>query len=162
MKINGIQQLGVGVTDIEEAWNWYRRFFSMDILMFDEEAVAELMLAHTDGQPRKRHAILALNLEGGGGFEIWKHTGKNPTPIDFEIQLGDLGINIGVLKCQDAEIAYQKYASSGLNLLGEISIDPNGKKHFFLKDLYNNIWEIKEHPEVFKKEKAVNGVFLVL
>jgi len=53
MKINGIQQLGVGVTDIEEAWNWYRRFFSMDILMFDEEAVAELMLAHTEGQPRK-------------------------------------------------------------------------------------------------------------
>ena len=40
MKINGIQQLGVGVTDIEEAWNWYRRFFSMDILMFYEEAVA--------------------------------------------------------------------------------------------------------------------------
>ena len=157
MKINGIQQLGVGVTDIEEAWNWYRRFFSMDILMFDEEAVAELMLAHTDGQPRKRHAILALNLEGGGGFEIWKHTGKSPTPIDFEIQLGDLGINIGVLKCQDVEIAYQKYASAGLNLLGEISIDPNGKNHFFLKDLYNNIWEIKEHPEVFKKEKAVNG-----
>ena len=74
MKINGIQQLGVGVTDIEEAWSWYRRFFSMDILMFDEEAVAELMLAHTDGQARKRHAILALNLEGGGGFEIWKHT----------------------------------------------------------------------------------------
>ena len=157
MKINGIQQLGVGVTDIEEAWNWYRRFFSMDILMFDEEAVAELMLAHTDGKPRKRHAILALNHEGGGGFEIWKHTGKNPTPIDFEIQLGDLGINIGVLKCQNSEIAYQQYAAAGLNILGEITLDPNGNKHFFLKDIYNNIWEIKEHSEVFKKEKAVNG-----
>ena len=45
----------------------------------------------------------------------------------------------------------------GLNLLGEITIDPNGRNHFFLKDLYNNILEIKEHPEVFKKEKAVNG-----
>ena len=54
MKINGIQQLGVGVTDIEEAWNWYRRFFSMDILMFDEEAVAELMLAHTDRTTKKK------------------------------------------------------------------------------------------------------------
>ena len=55
------------------------------------------------------------------------------------------------------KLRIEKYASAGLNLLGEISIDPNGKKHFFLKDLYNNIWEIKEHPEVFKKEKAVNG-----
>ena len=43
MKINGIQQLGVGVEDIHEAWDWYRKYFSMDILMFDEEAVAELM-----------------------------------------------------------------------------------------------------------------------
>ncbi len=45
MKINGIQQLGVGVEDVHEAWKWYREHFSMDILMFDEEAVAELMLA---------------------------------------------------------------------------------------------------------------------
>ena len=50
-------------------------------------------------------------------FEIWKHTGKSPTPIDFEIQLGDLGINIGVLKCQDAEIAYQQYACCWVKLI---------------------------------------------
>ena len=47
MKINGIQQLGVGVEDIHEAWDWYRKYFSMDILMFDEEAVAELNLTST-------------------------------------------------------------------------------------------------------------------
>ena len=91
MKINGIQQLGVGVVDVHEAWKWYREHFSMDILMFDEEAVAELMLPHTDGKPRARHAILALNMEGGGGFEIWQHTEKKPTPISSEILLGDLG-----------------------------------------------------------------------
>ena len=64
---------------MHEAWKWYRKHFSMDILMFDEEAVAELMLAHTDGKPRARHAILALNMEGGGGFEIWQHTDKKPS-----------------------------------------------------------------------------------
>ena len=69
-KINGIQQLGVGVEDVQEAWEWYRKHFSMDICMFDDEAVAELMLAHTDGKPRARHAVLALNMRGGGGFEI--------------------------------------------------------------------------------------------
>ena len=82
MKINGIQQLGVGVEDVHEAWKWYREHFSMDILMFDEEAVAELMLAHTEGKSRARHAILALNMEGGGGFEIWQHTDKKPAKID--------------------------------------------------------------------------------
>lgn len=157
MKINGIQQLGVGVENVHEAWAWYRKHFSMDILMFDEEAVAELMLAHTDGKPRKRHAILALNMEGGGGFEIWQHTEKIPSPISSSILLGDLGINIGTLKTDDIEAAYKKFEASGLNLLGKISSSPSKTKHFFLKDIYDNIWEIKEHEEVFKKENAVNG-----
>jgi catechol 2,3-dioxygenase-like lactoylglutathione lyase family enzyme/uncharacterized glyoxalase superfamily protein PhnB len=129
----------------------------MDILMFDEEAVAELMLAHTEGKPRARHAILALNMQGGGGFEIWQHTEKKPTQISSEILLGDLGINIGVLKTDNIEAAYQKYKDSGLNLLAKISKTPSNNKHFFLKDPYENIWEVKEHPEVFKKESAVNG-----
>ena len=108
-KINGIQQLGIGVENVEEAWKWYREHFSMDILMFEEEAVAELMLAHTDGKPRARYAVLALNMRGGGGFEIWQHTGKEPETINFEIQLGDLGINIGKIKTDDVGAAYKKY-----------------------------------------------------
>jgi hypothetical protein len=76
-KINGIQQLGVGVENVHEAWKWYRQHFSMDIRMFEEEATAEFMLAHTAGKPRKRHAVLALNMRGGG-FEIWQHKGKRP------------------------------------------------------------------------------------
>jgi catechol 2,3-dioxygenase-like lactoylglutathione lyase family enzyme len=157
MKINGIQQLGVGVEDVHEAWKWYRKHFSMDILMFDEEAVAKLMLAHTDGEPRARHAILALNMEGGGGFEIWEHKDKKPSPIIDPIVLGDLGINIGVLKTDNVELAYKTYKSSGLNLLGEIANAPSGDKHFFLKDPYDNLWEVKEHPVVFSKGTSVNG-----
>ncbi len=157
MKINGIQQLGVGVENVDEAFKWYRKHFSMDILMFDSEETAELMLTHTDGKPRERRAVLALNLEGGGGFEIWQHTGKKPAIIDFKIQLGDLGINIGVLKSDNVDAAFNKYKASCLNLLGEITKDPSGNKHFYLKDIYNNLWEVKENPEVFKKEKAVNG-----
>ena len=157
MKINGIQQLGVGVEDVHEAWKWYRKHFSMDILMFDEEAVAKLMLAHTEGKPRARHAILALNMEGGGGFEIWQHTDKKPSPITVPIVLGDFGINIGVLKTDNIELAYKTYKDSGLNLLGEIAKTPSGEKHFFLKDPYDNLWEVKEHPVVFSKESSVNG-----
>ncbi len=157
MKINGIQQLGVGVTDVHEAWKWYREHFSMDILMFDEEAVAKLMLAHTNGEPMARHAILALNMEGGGGFEIWQHTDKKPIPIAVPIVLGDLGINIGVLKTDNIEAAYKRYKESELNVLGEISESPCSAKHFFLKDPYDNLWEVKEHDVVFSKEAGVNG-----
>ena len=157
MRINGIQQLGIGVEDVNEAWKWYRKHFSMDILIFDSKDTANLMLAHTKGKPRERHAILALNLDGGGGFEIWQHTSKKPSLINFEIHLGDLGINMGVLKSDNVDLAYAKFKTCGLNLLGEISKNPIGGKHFYLKDIYDNLWEVKEHTDVFKKESAVNG-----
>lgn len=157
-KINGIQQLGVGVENVHEAWKWYRQHFSMDIRMFEEEAVAELMLAHTEGKPRKRHAVLALNMRGGGGFEIWQHKGKKPEYPAFEIRLGDLGINIGILKTDNVDAAYQKFSKSGLNLLCPNQKDPDKNDHFYLKDIYGNIWEVKNEKDVFrKKEKSVSG-----
>jgi catechol 2,3-dioxygenase-like lactoylglutathione lyase family enzyme/uncharacterized glyoxalase superfamily protein PhnB len=157
-KINGIQQLGVGVENVNEAWKWYREHFSMDIRMFEEEATAELMLAHTNGKPRKRHAVLALNMQGGGGFEIWQHTGKKPEVCPFEIQLGDLGINIGKIKTGNITSAYSKFRKSGLNLLGDIHDDPVKNEHFYLKDIYGNMWEVKHQKQVFsKKEKSVSG-----
>src|SRR6056297_2969339 len=106
-KINGIQQLGVGVENLNEAWKWYSRHFSMDIRMFEEEAVAELMLPHTGGKPRERHAVLALNMRGGGGFEIWQHKGKQPEYSSFDIRFGDLGINIGKLKTDNIRKSFQ-------------------------------------------------------
>ncbi len=157
VKINGIQQLGIGVVNVEEAWKWYREHFAMDILMFEEEAVAELMLAHTDGKPRARYAVLALNMRGGGGFEIWQHTGKTPEVISFEIQLGDLGINIGKIKTDNINDAYNRYKESGLNLLNTVHEDPVGNEHFYMKDIYGNIWEVKNNEDVFRKEKSVNG-----
>lgn len=157
-KINGIQQLGVGVENIHEAWKWYKEHFSMDIQMFEEKATAELMLAHTDGQPRERHAILAMNMRGGGGFEIWQHTGKEPATCPFEIQIGDLGINIGKVKTDNVQGAYNKFKASGLDLLGPVCKDPIGNDHFYMRDIYNNLWEIKNQKEVFrKKEKSVSG-----
>jgi len=157
-KINGIQQLGVGVENLEEAWKWYREHFSMDIRMFEDEAVAELMLPHTGGKPRARHAVLALNMRGGGGFEIWQHKGKKPKLPEFDLKLGDLGINIGKIKTDDVNAAYHKFQEAGLQILSPVHKDPVNNDHFYLKDIYGNLWEIKNEKEVFrKKEKSVTG-----
>ena len=59
--ICGIQQIGVGVSDAQAAWKWYRQQFGMDIKVFEDTAVAELMLPHTDNQTRERYAALAMN-----------------------------------------------------------------------------------------------------
>src|SRR4051812_34515821 len=90
--IVGIQQIGIGVSNVKEAFKWYRQNFGMDIPIFEEAAEANLMLPYTGGKPHKRHAILAINLKGGGGFEIWQYTSRTPQQSSFEISLGDLGI----------------------------------------------------------------------
>ncbi len=153
--ISGIQQIGVGVPNITEAWNWYIEHFGMDIRVFEEKAVAELMLPHTDGQPRERHAALAINMFGGGGFEIWQHTGKKPAMPLFDIQLGDLGICVAKLKCRSIEKAFEYQQKVKTTILGGISRMPSGQKHFFVRDLYNNIFEFVEEPEYFSNVKRV-------
>ena len=155
--ISGIQQMGVGVSDLHEAWKWYRQNFGMDIRVFEDEAVAELMLPHTDGQPRKRYAALAMNMQGGGGFEIWQHTGKKPEPCSFQILLGDLGINVAKVKSKDVQLAYNDYKEKQLDLLTGVVKDPSGNEHFFVKDLYGNIFQVVKEDIVFQKEKSVNG-----
>lgn len=156
-QINGIQQLGVGVENVHDGFKWYRQNFGMDIKVFDEKAVAELMLAHTEGKTRERHAMLAINMQGGGGFEIWQHTGKKPIKPNFQIQLGDLGISVGKLKTSNIKKAHETFKEKGLNVLTDIKKDPSGTPHFFVKDIYDNMWEFVQNPDVFKATKAVNG-----
>jgi catechol 2,3-dioxygenase-like lactoylglutathione lyase family enzyme len=156
-RINGIQQLGVGVTDVREAFGWYRKFFGMDILIFEEKAVASLMLAHTAGKPRERHAMLALNMQGGGGFEIWQHTGKTPEKPAIEIRVGDLGIFAGKIKARDIYKARAWFIAAGIEKVSEIFDHPAGMKHFFLPDPFGNWWNVVDESFIFSATKSVTG-----
>ncbi|PLW98783.1 MAG: glyoxalase [Marinilabiliales bacterium] len=155
--ISGIQQMGVGIPNVYEAWKWYRENFGADIRIFDEAAEAGLMLPYTGGQPRKRHAVLAMNLQGGGGFEIWQYTERTPQLPEFDIQLGDLGIFITKIKCKNANQTYSIFKEKGLNVLGEVKKNPAGEDHFFVKDPYNNIFQLEESKEWFKDEGKPTG-----
>ena len=99
--ISGIQQMGIGVKNVHEAWKWYNSHFGMDCRIFEDEAEAKLMLPYTGGEPRKRHAVLALNLQSGGGFEIWQYKGREPVQKREEIMIGDLGILACKIKVKD-------------------------------------------------------------
>ncbi|RLD66182.1 MAG: VOC family protein [Bacteroidetes bacterium] len=144
-KIAGIQQIGIGVSDVFEAQKWYKEILGYDVVIFDEAAEANLMVRYTDNKPQKRHAILTYNLKSGGGFEIWQYTSRIPVPPAFEIQLGDLGIFVCKIKSADVEKAYKEFQNKNVNILSEIRNSPEGKPHFFIKDPYNNIFEIEEN-----------------
>ena len=154
--ISGIQQIGIGVDNLREAWQWYREHFGMDIRVFEEKAVADLMLPYTGGQPQARHAALTLNLQGGGGFEIWQYTKRTPVPPKSKIHLGDLGIYAAKIKSSDIHKSYAFFKERNLNING-ICTDPAGEEHFFVKDPYDNLFQVVRDDTVFRKEKKLTG-----
>lgn len=157
--ISGIQQIGIGVSNLYEAWRWYKEIFGVDLRIFEDDAVAELMLPYTGGEPRKRHAAFALNIQGGGGFEIWQYKGRTPLPPKFEVRLGDLGIFSIKIKCRDANLTYDSFIKKGVTPLTKVQKNPAGVNHFYVKDPFNNTFEVFESTSWFTDEgKPTGGV----
>jgi catechol 2,3-dioxygenase-like lactoylglutathione lyase family enzyme len=155
--ISGIQQMGIGVLNVAEAWKWYIDQFGMDIRVFEEEAVANLMLPYTGGEPRKRHAVLALNLQSGGGFEIWQYKGREPVNIREQIMIGDLGIIACKMKVRSVQDTLKKYQTDGISVPKLTTEDPSGKMTFFMKDPYGNIFQLVEATDWFSNENKNTG-----
>ncbi len=157
MAINGIQQIGIGVSDVDSAFTWYRRFLGMDIPAFDDSGEASLMVRYTGGKPQVRRALLAMNMQGGSGFEIWQFLERKSQLPSFTITLGDLGIFLVRVKSRDVEKTYQIFKSKNADLLGAVSDDPSGGKHFLLKDPFGNIFQIVAGDDWFSRQKCLTG-----
>ncbi len=153
--ISGIQQIGIGNTSVYDTWEWYRKNLGMDLPVFDEAAEAALMLPYTEGQPRSRHAILALNMMGGGGAEIWQYTSRVGQAAKFDVKLGDLGIFAA--KFKSPNIAKSHQALSNNNKVSEIAKTPEGKDHFYLYDPFGNPIEVVESNNWFGKGISHSG-----
>ncbi len=155
--ICGIQQVGIGLKDAKEAWKWYRATFGMDINVFEDSATAKLMLPYTNGKQCNRYAALAMNMEGGGGIEIWQHTDITPKPPVFDVRLGDCGIFICKIKCRNIQQAFNEHRTKGVEILGTLSKDPQGSLHYYLRDPYNNIFEVIQEQNYYMKQKSPTG-----
>jgi catechol 2,3-dioxygenase-like lactoylglutathione lyase family enzyme len=154
--ISGIQQIGIGVANMSEAWKWYRKYFGTDIRIFEEEAEANLMLPYTGGEPRHRLATLAINMQGGGGFEIWQYKGRIPEAPKNEVLLGDYGIFAIKIKSRNIKSNYDYFVSEGLNV-GKLHKDPEGKDSFFVQDPFGNYFQMVSGNSWFKDEKKHTG-----
>ena len=151
--ICGIQQMGIGVPNVEEIWKWYRKFFGVDVKVFEEAAEAPLMTPYTGGVVHKRTATLALSMEGGGGFEIWQFTSRNTEKSKFPIQLGDYGLYICRIKSRDVKASFTYMKENGAKLLGDLKTTPHGEPHFFVEDPNGNIFNVVEEKTIFSKTK---------
>lgn len=156
--ICGIQQLGIGVADVHEAFKWYIQAFGCNAKILDAEGTAERMLPYTGGKPQDRWAILAYNLRGGGGFEIWQPQGRKLRYLTEPAQLGDLGIFAGKIKAADIKEAYNHLKQIvGAKIKSAIAENPSGTKHFFIEDPFGNLFDVEEDSYVFINQKKATG-----
>ncbi len=155
--ITGIQQVGIGVPELDKAWQWYRENFGMDVPIFQDSAEAAHMAGYTGGSVHARKAVLAVNMLGGGGFEIWQYTSRKPEYAGFEIQPGDLGISATTLKARNTAELFEQHKCAGINLTPEVRTSPGGEPTYFVKDLYGNVFQIVKTHEIFSRTSHVCG-----
>jgi catechol 2,3-dioxygenase-like lactoylglutathione lyase family enzyme len=155
--ITGIQQAGIGVTDLDNAWAYYRRVFGFDVPVFDDIAEAGLMTRYTGNEIHSRRAVLALNMNGGGGFEIWQFKSRNPEMPDFIPVFGDLGINAVRIKCRNIEKAHRhiidNFAESGVTKCSA----PDGSQYLVMRDPFGNLFQIVEESSWFRANNEMLG-----
>lgn len=155
--VSGIQQVGIGVSNADEAFVWYKNIFGFDVQVFAEAAEAKLMTRYTFGQVHSRYAILALNMQGGGGLEIWQYKSRQPQPAAQPLVWGQPGILSIKIRCKDVAAFYTEVKSKGVKLLSAPAKNPEGKQHFYLCDPYGNIFEIIEDDYWFVEEGKLTG-----
>jgi len=155
--ITGIQQVGIGVADVDDAWSWYRHTFSMDVPVFDDEADATLMKQYTGDKVHSRRAVLALNMMGGGGFEIWQFKNRAPTPPANSPRFGDLGINAVKIKSADPKATHQQLNDKRIESVSELFHHPEIGHTFWVTDPYENVFQVVKDTSWFKKGPDTSG-----
>ncbi|TDO28842.1 VOC family protein [Sediminibacterium goheungense] len=153
----GIQQVGIGVTDAEDAKYLYRDLFGMNALVFDDRAPAGLMTAYTGNQIYTRRALLTMNMNGGGGFEIWQFLSRAATPQKNDFTRGAPGINAVKMKVHCTDTAYIYLKQYKDLVITQIQSDPDNKKFFEVIDGYGNCFQLIEAYDWFQKNTHCFG-----
>lgn len=155
--ITGIQQIGIGVKNLKESTQLYKKLFGLDVLIFDDTSDATLMTQYTGHQIYNRHAVLTMNLAGGGGVEVWQYKNRVPKENLTKAKFGDIGIYAAKIKCKNVQEAHRI-----LSLNKEIVVSPiqkckSNSYHFFITDPHGNNFHIVPGHDWFKENGYATG-----
>jgi catechol 2,3-dioxygenase-like lactoylglutathione lyase family enzyme len=100
-----------------------------------------------------------MNMQGGGGFEIWQYTSRKPRSPILLPRLGDTGIFAVKIRCKKVQDAYNFLQHCGIDIIQSISKNPAGQLHFYVTDPFQNYFEIIEDDYWFSKQShPIGGV----
>ncbi len=157
-KINLLQHIGIGVPDSESSWKWYRKFFGLDIPMFDSVADAPLMKRYTNNLVVNKRATMVINIQGGGAMEIVEL--KNfecKTSTTGEHSLGDLGIFIAKVRSKNIPASFDFFKKNNAEIISPINKTPDQKETFYVKDPNGLIFQIIQDENQFTTNSHPSG-----
>lgn len=157
-KINLIQHIGTGVPSTEASWKWYRKFFGLDIPMFDAIAEAPLMQRYTNNDIVNKRATMVLNMQGGCAMEIIELKNFKCRPsANGEHQLGDYGIFITKVRSKNVSASFDFFRKNNANLVSEIRKTPDNKETFYVRDPNGLIFQIVQDNHYFTRSGHISG-----
>jgi catechol 2,3-dioxygenase-like lactoylglutathione lyase family enzyme len=116
------------------------------------------MIRYTGGDVQRRNAVLALNMAGGAGFEIWQYKSRTPVPPDFVPALGDTGVFAAVMKSADVRSAHRHLVDIGAEVISAPVAGPDGELRFFVRDPHGYLFQIAPAIDWFGKPASIGGV----
>jgi catechol 2,3-dioxygenase-like lactoylglutathione lyase family enzyme len=156
-RINGLQHIGVAVSDMDLSLRFYRKFFGLNIPFFDSVQPAPLMNVYTRNQTITKRASMIMNLQGGCAIEVIRPTSFEPVKARAGVKCGDLGIFITQVKCRDISVSYSFCKRNQAPGLSEIAKDPLGRPTFYMEDPDQNIWQYVQGDTWYTNGKHHSG-----
>lgn len=157
-RIQGMQHIGIAITDMDATLKLYRQLFGMDIPFFDSVQAAPLMDSHTRGETITKRASMVMNLQGGCAFEVLRPASFEPVAAAWLVGMGDLGLTTVQMKTPDI----QKMHAHARRLVGDacdhkLQTTPWGAPTFYLRDPDGTLFQVLEADDFFGSNGHPSG-----
>lgn len=157
-RVQGMQHIGVAVTNMDRSLKWYRQVFGMNVPFFDSVQEAPLMRTHTRGETILKRASMVLNLNGGCAFEVLQPVSFTPKSTSWKISPGDLGLTTVQMKTRDIQKMHaHARLLAGKNCDEQLIETPWGALTFFINDIDGNTFQVLEDQDYFAKSTHPSG-----
>ncbi len=139
-RVNGMQHIGLAVSDMNRFLPLYRKLFGLDIPFFDSVQPAPLMQVYTHNEVITKRASMVLNLQGGCAIEVIQPTSFEPRYNLNAFEWGDIGINYIHFKSRDVHFSHE-VAKDLVEKVYDVHERPDGRPAFYLQDPDGNYFQ---------------------
>jgi len=142
--INGMHHVGISVTDLDRAVDFYTNCLGMDVVAsafpFGGPLYERVMaLENTKGR-------MCVVRKGTLMLELFEFAHPSPARKDPNYSVGDRGISHFGIEVTDIEAMYERLVAKGVRFHCPVVTFPGGVKATYARDQDGNVFELLETP----------------